>query len=280
MGGVKGVDISTHNGNVDFQSLVNAGVKFVIIRCGYGSDYTNQDDDWFEKNVKKAEAFGLPWGVYLYSYALNTSMAASEAQHVLRLLNGRKPLYGVWYDLEDKIQNDIYLPPICERFCSEIEKHGLYVGIYATLSWLETKLNHPSLDKYDKWVAQWNLTCDYTKPYGIWQYTDKLSIGNRAFDGNITYKDYPSIISGIDKEEDEMTQDEITKLVDKRIEAYFNSLKNKDASNYSKEAINFVKDNKVMNGYPDGSFHPKSYPTREELAQVIFNYHNNIDKEN
>ena len=71
----KGVDISEMNGSVDFAALKSAGVEFVIIRCGFGSDYINQDDKRFEENIRKAEAAGMPWGAYLYSYATTTSMA-------------------------------------------------------------------------------------------------------------------------------------------------------------------------------------------------------------
>lgn len=87
---IKGVDISEMNGSVDFSALKNAGVQFVIIRCGFGSDYTNQDDKRFAENVKKAEAAGMPWGAYLCSYATTNAMAKSEAQHTLRVLNGKK----------------------------------------------------------------------------------------------------------------------------------------------------------------------------------------------
>lgn len=64
-----GVDISVHNSSVDFSALKEAGIEFVIIRCGYGSDYTEQDDTRFAENVAKADAAGMPWGTYIYSYA-------------------------------------------------------------------------------------------------------------------------------------------------------------------------------------------------------------------
>ena len=279
---VKGVDISEHNGSVDFQALKNAGIEFVIIRCGFGSDYTNQDDSRFAENVRKADTAGMPWGVYLYSYAKNTAMAKSEAQHTLRLLNGRKPAYGVWYDVEDPGQANADLVSICEAYCDAIEKAGLYCGIYSMVSWLNTKLNSSRLDKYDKWVAQWASSCQYAKPYGIWQYTDKLVIGGKTFDGNWSYKDYPSFTTGEkkpsepekpeEKEEPEMTEAQITELIDKRIAKYFSDLGVKEAHDYSEDAIAFVKENKVMVGDPDGKFRPRSYVTREELAQTIFNY--------
>ena len=74
-----GVDISEHNGSVDFSILQNAGVQFVILRCGFGSDYTNQDDARFKENVQKAEAAGMPWGAYLYSYAVNSACSRRKS---------------------------------------------------------------------------------------------------------------------------------------------------------------------------------------------------------
>lgn len=222
---VKGVDVSYANGNVDFGALKDAGIQFVIIRCGYGGDYRNQDDAQFENNVKNAESIGIPWGVYLYSYAKNSTMAQNEAQHVLRLLNGRKPAYGVWYDVEDPQIAGCDLVANCVTFCKAMEEAGLYCGIYSMLGWLKSKLDSPLLDKYDKWVAQWNATCDYKQPYGIWQYTDKLVICGKVFDGNYAYKDYPALTGGGDEEVrynkisdiPKWAQATIKKLCDKKI---------------------------------------------------------------
>ncbi len=213
---IRGVDISDNNGAVDFEALKAAEVEFVLIRCGYGSDYADQDDGEFFANVRKAKSTGMPYGVWLYSYALNTSQAESEAAHALRLLRQvDKPAYGVWFDMEDadkyKQRNGMpsndTLVRICDTFCKNLEAAGYYTGIYANLDWLENKLDDPRLDKYDKWVAQWNSTCEYAKPYGIWQFTDKLAIGGRAFDGNWAYKDYPAL-TGAKKNADTQKKEE------------------------------------------------------------------------
>ena len=269
----KGVDISEMNGIVDFKALKSAGISFVIIRCGYGNDISAQDDKRFNENVKKAETVGLPWGCYLYSYATNTSMAKSEANHVLRLLNGRKPLYGVWYDVEDKSQGNADLTTICRTFCEAIEDAGLYCGIYSMVSWMNSKLNSPTLDVYDKWVAQWANECDYGKPYGMWQFTDHLNVGGKAFDGNWAYKDYPSII-GYEPTpmpdpdvEEEITYDQWKEYA----ERYRKELGNEPISDWAKEAVEWVKENKIMNGDSNGKFRPHDYITREEVAQVKMN---------
>lgn len=204
------MDISSSNGNIDISRIKKAGYDFAMIRCGYGSDLANQDDTQFENNVKKCEAAGMPWGVYLYSYALNTTEAKSEAQHVLRLLKGKKPTMPVAFDMEDadgyKKKNGMpsnkTLIEICKTFLEEIKSEGYYPMLYASLSWLNNQLNDSSLlTKYDIWVAQWNSTCDYKGSYGIWQYGGETNyLESNSIDGVGTidkdkcYKDYPTII--------------------------------------------------------------------------------------
>lgn len=190
---IKGVDISEFNGVVDFNLLKQNGIKFVIIRTGFGSDYPNQNDDYLDQNIKGAEAAGLPWGVYHYAYATNKSGGISEANFCLKLLNGRKPAYGVWYDMEDASTIGGDLSGAADGFCSTIQSKGLYVGVYANLNWWNNYLTSSIFDKYDKWVAQYNSSCQYKKSYGMWQFTSTLSIGGKNFDGNWAYKDYPSL---------------------------------------------------------------------------------------
>lgn len=257
---VFGVDISDNNGSVDFAALKGAGVKFVLIRCGYGDNIASQDDSQFFENIRKARAAGMPYGVWLYSYAMNTAQAKSEAAHVLRLLGQiERPAYGVWFDMEDAdgykakrgMPSNDTLVKICEAFCVELEAQGYYTGIYAALSWLEDQLNDPRLDKYDKWVAQWNSTCDYRKPYGIWQYTDKLYIGGRRFDGNYAYKDYPALIAK--KEEPELTKAEIQQIAREeyaRINPTYNTIDS--VPSYWRDDIRELVEKGVISGVGGG----------------------------
>lgn len=260
---MKGVDISVHNGNVDFDALKRAGIGFVIIRCGYGNDDPSQDDQMFFANVAKCEKHKMPYGIYMYSYAKNTNMASSEARHTLRLLKSCNPTYGVWYDVEDPSQSNCDLIPICETYCQMIESAGYYVGIYSMLSWLTTKLSSPRLDRYDKWVAQWSGQCEYTKPYSIWQYTDNLVIGNKQFDGNILVRDFAK------KEEPEMTQADF----DKFMANYLARRANAAPSKWAEDALEYVETDCLMIGDSSG-MHPRAFLTREELAQVLYNMNN------
>lgn len=179
---LKGIDVSKHNGKLTEKDL--AGLDFVIIRCGIGSDFKFQDDPQFENNVALCEKLGIPYGIYLYSYANCIEKAESEAKHLLRCAAGKTAKMGLWIDIEDaKLpKNRDFLCQIVKRIC---DKAGC--GIYANLDWFNNRLNDASLDKYPKWVAQWSSKCTYNKPYVMWQYTDKLEINGKRFDGDYYY---------------------------------------------------------------------------------------------
>ena len=192
---VKGVDISGPI-RISPDQLRAAGVEFVLCKTGFGSDYPGQQDSGFQGNVEMLEAAGIPWGAYHYSYAKDRQGGIREAQHCLRLLGGRKPLYGVWFDMEDESTLGGDLPGAAQGFCNTIEEAGLYCGVYASTSWWQDYLTDPVFDRWDKWVAQYHKECQYQGSYGIWQYTDALEIGGQTFDGNWAYKDYPAITGG------------------------------------------------------------------------------------
>ena len=179
----KGIDVSSHNGTLTEADI--SSVDFVIIRCGIGSDFKFQDDKQFENNVALCEKLGKPYGIYLYSYANCIEKAKSEAAHILRLANGKNAKLGLWYDVEDaKMPKNALIIDIVKTFCNLTG-----AGIYASLDWLNNRLNSPELDKYDKWVAQWASKCTYSKPFVMWQYTNKLTINGKRFDGNYYYNE-------------------------------------------------------------------------------------------
>ena len=129
---MKGIDVSVHNGNINWERVQNSGIDFAIIRCGYGENLVNQDDAYFYRNVSECERLGIPYGIYIYSYALTEKGASSEADHVLRLIKGHNPSLGVWFDMEDadhyKEKNGMpsneTLVNICITFCEKIKSKG------------------------------------------------------------------------------------------------------------------------------------------------------------
>ena len=177
----KGIDVSHHNGDINWEKVKKDGVDYAIIRCGYGNDEEYQDDKYWLENVKECEKYDIPYGVYIYSYAESEKNVESEIDHVLRCLKeaNASPDYPVYYDLEDKVVAACGRTKIikwAEKFCAAIEKAGYRAGIYASLYWWNTYLNDDKLDKYEKWVAQWNNKCTYSDYYSMWQCTSDGSI--------------------------------------------------------------------------------------------------------
>ena len=207
----KGVDISEFNGNVDMNQLKKQGYDFVIIRLGYGSDQTDQDDSMFETNVKKAEAAGLDWGAYIYSYALTVNEAKSEANHTLRMLRGKQPTMPIAFDWEDDNYKQRYGMPsnatvreIARTYVNTIYNAGYYPMIYTGYYWLKGAFDDDTLFEHcDIWLAQWSTKYDYhDRPLGMWQYggetnyieSPAISGLSGIFDKNYSYKNYPMII--------------------------------------------------------------------------------------
>ena len=181
-----GIDVSEHQGKIDWTKAKAAGVDYAIIRCGYGQDLKNQDDAYWKTNADACEKNGIPFGTYLYSYADTVAKAKSEAQHVLRLVEGYDLSYPVYYDLEDNIQSNLSkkeIADIAEAFCDTIEAAGYEAAIYANLDWFTNYLTDSRFDQWDKWVAQWGRTCTYTGSYNMWQCSSEGSVD--GINGNV-----------------------------------------------------------------------------------------------
>ena len=173
---IKGIDVSYHNGIIDWQKVKASGlVDFAIIRCGYGDKDLSQDDIKFVYNVDECSKAGIPMGVYLYSYALNMAQAQSEADHVLQMIGGKKFDYKVWYDLEDSNTTGKLgastIGDIAQTFCNSMTNAGFDVGIYANKYWFTSILTDSRFNNWPKWVAQYNNECTYDGVYIMWQYT-------------------------------------------------------------------------------------------------------------
>lgn len=178
----QGIDVSYHQGKIDWEKVKNSGkADFAIIRCGYGMDQTDQDDSCWEYNTSECERLNIPYGVYIYSYADTVERAQSEAQHVIRLLEGKNLSYPVYYDMEDSsVMNKIteqQAVQIAQAFFDTMKEAGYSnLGIYSSKSLFENKLTSTVFDQYPKWVAQYNGTCTYQKYYHMWQCTDSARI--------------------------------------------------------------------------------------------------------
>nr|WP_051527245.1 glycoside hydrolase family 25 protein [[Eubacterium] cellulosolvens] len=169
-----GIDISAWNGTPDFDELKAAGVKFVIIRLGYGNNEPSQDDKQFERSVKECERVGIPWGAYIYSYAMDLGELDSEVAHAQRLLAGKNPQLPVYIDLEDPSQERAHIDvdKFATRFCVKMAASGYKTGLYASLTWFEAYFTHyATMSGFSNWIAQWWNSCTYGGNYDMWQYS-------------------------------------------------------------------------------------------------------------
>lgn len=180
---LNGIDVSNANGRVDWDKL-KGNIDFAILRCGYGSDMVSQDDKQWAHNVVECSRLNIPWGAYLYSYAINMAEAESEAAHTLRLLEGLKPVYPVYIDMEDADGHKAkrggiskqMATAICLLFCERLTAAGYTAGVYANKDWATNRLDMAQLSKYTFWLAQYNDRVTYPGQYDMWQYTSDGSM--------------------------------------------------------------------------------------------------------
>lgn len=202
----KGMDVSEWQGKIDWAKVKADGIEYAVIRCGYGSDKTKYDDKYWEYNVSECERLGIPYGVYLYSYAEDLNDAKSEAEHTIRLLKGHHPSLPVYYDLEDKTVESAgksMISQIAQTYCDNLSSAGYRVGIYASRSWWTSYLNTSTFDNssWSKWIAEWGSKCNYSQSYDMWQCTSTGSVNGVS--GNVdlnfwmlkTYDEQPVEVS-------------------------------------------------------------------------------------
>lgn len=197
--GVLGIDVSKHNGNINWTEVKNSGVSFVIIRCGYRGSSTGAliEDPKFKANVQGATAAGLKVGIYFFTQAVNQIEAVEEASMTVSLIKNYKISYPVFLDVEasggraDGLDTGTRTQ-IVNAYCQTIQNSGYTAGVYANKTWLNSKLNVGSLGGYKIWLAQYAAAPTYNGRYDMWQYSSTGKIGGISgnTDLNISYLGY------------------------------------------------------------------------------------------
>jgi len=219
---LKGIDVSKHQGAIDWKKVKEAGIQFAILRAGW-THYQGglSPDSRFAEYIKGAQEAGIPVGVYVYGYDLTPQAAKIAAEKVVELIRPYKLEYPVWYDQEYEPEilalSKAQRTEICRVFLDTVQQAGYYTGLYASKDWLENMVDGDVLAPYDKWVASYRFELPwpsyeksgYSGSHGIWQYTvigvqgtkgkDYWTTGNVSgistnCDLNISYLDYPQII--------------------------------------------------------------------------------------
>ena len=204
-----GADFSKHQGTIDWASVKQSGVDFVILRAavrGYGSSGNLVTDSQIAANIKGALAQNIDVGIYVFSQAVTTEEAVEEAERALDIIKGYDIKLPVYFDSEysgapnrtgraDGLTK-AERTSLAMAFCETVRKAGYKAGVYASKSFFYDNLDYAALQSrgYEIWLAHYiSSVTDFKYPYNIWQYTSKGSIGgvqSEYADLDIAYYDY------------------------------------------------------------------------------------------
>lgn len=195
---MNGIDVSDHNGVIDWSKVKTSGVQFAILRAGLGK-FASQKDARFEGNYAGAKAAGIPVGAYWYSYATTVDEAKQEAAACLDVLKGKQYEFPIFFDQEEKATLDTgkdNCSAMIRAFCDVIEKNGYWVGLYTSRSCLNTHVADDIKTRYTLWVAEWGSKLNYSGTVGIWQRSSTGRIDGISGDVDLdtSYRDFPALI--------------------------------------------------------------------------------------
>lgn len=180
---VMGMDISSFNGEIDWEKVKEQGIGFVIIRCGYRG-YTSGalvEDACFVRNISEANKAGVRVGIYFFTQAVNEVEAVEEASMVVTLCRGYAVDLPVFIDTETAAGGagradglDVETRTLVMRaFCETIENAGYRAGVYASKNWIRERLDYTQLSGYLTWLAEYKDQPTYEGTYQFWQYTSR-----------------------------------------------------------------------------------------------------------
>ena len=198
-----GIDVSSHQGEIDWERVAASGVEFAMIRLGYrgyGSEGTLNLDPYFEQNLAGARAAGLKVGIYFFSQAITVEEAYEEAAFVLEHLDGEELDYPLAYDWEpisgvgartDGLDS-VTLTDCALTFCHMAELAGYTPMVYYNKPVGYGRYDVSRLTDYDVWFAQYASKPDMYYNYRIWQYTSSGKIPgiSTKVDMNIAFIPY------------------------------------------------------------------------------------------
>ena len=204
-----GADFSKHQGTIDWASVKQSGVEFVILRAavrGYGSSGNLVTDSQIAANIKGALSQNIDVGIYVFSQAVTTEEAVEEAERALDIIKGYDIKLPIYFDSEysgapnrtgraDGLTK-AERTSLAMAFCETVRKAGYKAGVYASKSFFYDNLDYAALQSrgYEIWLAHYiSSVTDFKYPYNIWQYTSKGSVGgvqSEYADLDIAYYDY------------------------------------------------------------------------------------------
>ncbi|MCR4842903.1 MAG: glycoside hydrolase family 25 protein [Eubacterium sp.] len=184
-----GVDVSYHQGDIDWETVRADGYTFAIIRVGYrgyGEEGSLNEDEKFAEYAAQAKAAGLKVGFYFFSQAINEDEALEEAQFVISLLEreGLDPELPVFFDPENISDDEARTDDVsgeqftanAKIFCETIENSGYDSGVYANMYWEAYTLDMGELADYTMWYADYESIPQSPYAFSFWQYSESSSV--------------------------------------------------------------------------------------------------------
>ncbi|WP_018590857.1 GH25 family lysozyme [Terrisporobacter glycolicus] len=231
MATIKGIDVSKHNGNINWKKVKDDGIKFVIIRAGYGSSTV---DEKFEEYIKGAIEEGIDIGIYWFSYAISEEKAKLEAVKCMEVIKPYKDkiTYPVFYDFEyDSVSyakkqgvsiNKTKATAFAYSFLKEIEKGGYIPGLYTNIDFSNNYFFKSLQRDYDLWIAQYASRCSYSESHVMWQYSESGRVSGIDGDTDLDYcyKKYSS--KGDNDNTNKDKEDSISKILIKSLQNALN----------------------------------------------------------
>ena len=198
---IKGIDVSRHQGDIEWDKVAASGVEFAIIRLGYRgySEGVLQLDPSFEANITGALMNDIDVGVYFWTQAQTEEEAMEEAQFILDSIKPYKITWPVVIDIEEGSSGDrtrhltaAQRTDCVVAFCETIRKAGHTPMLYSNIRWFMDELELERLMDYDIWFAQYYNRPFFPYAFQMWQYTSSGKVngieGN--VDLNLCFKDY------------------------------------------------------------------------------------------
>lgn len=197
--GIPGIDVSSHQQQIDWIAVRDAGVEFAMIQLGYRGYVSGELmlDEYYEQNMLGAAEAGIPVGVYFFSQALTEDEAIEEAEFVLQWIKDYEIAYPVVFDWEvveadartDEM-NMVLLTACTDAFCRTIEAEGYEAGVYFNQVFGYEQLNLSSLQDYTFWLAEYREVPEFAYAFQMWQYTCEGTVPgiNGPVDLNIAFR--------------------------------------------------------------------------------------------
>ena len=182
-----GIDVSHHQGSIDWKKVANQGFEFAILRIGYrgyGKEGLVNPDKKFAEYIRGAKEAGLDVGVYFFAQAINEEEAQEEAEFVINLLDGEKLDLPVVYDPESILDDEARTDDVSGEqftkntvaFTKAIKDAGYEPMVYSNMLWEAFELDLKELPDIPVWYADYEPLPQTPYRFTMWQYSNEGNV--------------------------------------------------------------------------------------------------------